>query len=54
MSYCVTTTGSSLDEPAPLEDCVQMGTYSSSGPGAITTPAACTPVWRDSPSSALA
>ena len=54
MSYCVTTTDSSLPAPAPFEACVHTGTYSSSGPGAITTPAACTPVCRDSPSSAIA
>jgi hypothetical protein len=36
-----------------LVDCVQIGTYSSSGPGAITTPAACTLLWRESPSSVL-
>ena len=45
MSYCVTITrSSSPPPPAPFEACVQIGTNSSSGPGAITTPAACTPV----------
>ena len=39
MSYCVTTTRSSLPEPDPLDSCVQIGTYSSSGPGAMTMPA---------------
>ena len=54
MSYCVTMTRSSSPLPEPLDACVQMGTNSSSGPGAMTTPAACTPVWRDSPSSEIA
>ena len=56
MSYCVTTTDSSplAEPPAPLEFCVHTGTYSSSGPGAMTMPAACTPAWRDNPSSAIA
>jgi hypothetical protein len=54
MSYCVTTIVSSSLPPAPLVLCVQTGTYSSSGPGAITTPAACTPAWRDNPSSEIA
>ena len=55
MSYCVTTIDSSSREPPePLELCVHTGTYSSSGPGAMTMPAACTPAWRESPSSAIA
>ena len=40
MSYCVTTIVSSASPPEPFELCVQTGTYSSIGPGAITTPAA--------------
>jgi hypothetical protein len=65
MSYCVTMTRSSTPDsrvpspdesrfPLPFVSCVHTGTYSSSGPGAITTPAACTPVCRDRPSSAIA
>jgi hypothetical protein len=50
MSYWVTMTLSPFP-PEPLVLWVQMGTYSSSGPGAITTPAACTLEWRESPSS---
>ena len=55
MSYWVTMSGA----PSPLAaapfldhlDWVQIGTKSLSGPGAITTPAACTEAWRASPSS---
>ena len=36
--------------PAPLVGAVHTGTYSESGPGAITTPAACTDMWREIPS----
>ncbi len=35
---------------APLPGAVQTGTYSDSGPGAMTTPAACTEACRESPS----
>ena len=55
MSYWLTTTcSSSRSAPDPFDDCVQTGTYSETGPGAMTTPAAWTPVWRLSPSSAIA
>ncbi len=55
MSYWLTTTcSSSALEPEPLDVCVHTGTYSCTGPGAMTTPAAWTPVWRLSPSSAIA
>ena len=55
MSYWVTTMRLvAVRRADPCALWVQIGTYSSSGPGAITTPAACTPVWRDRPSSAIA
>ena len=45
MSYCVITEPSS-----PFFASRQTGTYSSSGPGAMTTPAACTELCRFNPS----
>ena len=68
MSYWVTTSGPSsvAASPGPSPflpasrlpflppfDGVQIGTYSSSGPGAITTPAAWTDACRESPSSVI-
>ena len=51
ISYCVMMDSSpSAAAPAPLVGAVQTGTYSASGPGAITTPAACTDMWREIPS----
>ena len=51
ISYCVMIASSpSAAAPAPLVGAVQTGTYSASGPGAITTPAACTDMWREMPS----
>ena len=49
MSYWVTAMASSPFAPLPVW--MHTGTYSSSGPGAMTTPAACTDACRDSPSS---
>ncbi len=47
MSYCVMMASSpSAAAPAPLVGAVHTGTYSASGPGAMTTPAACTDMWR--------
>ena len=51
ISYCVMSESSpSVAAPAPLVGAVQIGTYSCSGPGAMTTPAACTDRWREMPS----
>ncbi len=51
ISYWVMIESSpSAAAPAPLVGAVHTGTYSASGPGAITTPAACTDMWREIPS----
>ncbi len=51
ISYCVMIASSpSAAAPAPLVGAVHTGTYSASGPGAITTPAACTDMCREIPS----
>ena len=50
ISYCVMMDSPSAAAPAPLVGAVHTGTYSESGPGAITTPAAWTDMWREIPS----
>jgi hypothetical protein len=51
ISYCVMIDSSpSAAAPAPLVGAVHTGTYSASGPGAMTTPAAWTDMCREIPS----